>query len=161
MRKKVWTPILWTTSLPPSAIFSYSQIPTFDDNFLTIAPMKYGINKNKLMWQSYFFICWRLKNVTGFFISSTFVSNSRLMIWSEIITVLSIKRSQKKNKHSERKTYWVKCISATKSIHYQLKALPTPPFHGQPLLYGLPRIFTRKSWSFPSMIFQKSQLPYK
>ena len=32
-------------------------------------------------------------------------------IWSEIITILSIKRIQKKNKHSKCKTYWIKSIN--------------------------------------------------
>ena len=32
-------------------------------------------------------------------------------IWSEIITILSIKRIQKKNKHSKWKTCWVKSIN--------------------------------------------------
>ena len=49
------------------------------------------------------------------------------MIGSEIMTTLSIKRSKKKNKQSKWKICWVKSTTATKSIHYQSKALLTPP----------------------------------
>ena len=66
-------------------------------------------NKNKLIWESYVFIFRRLKNnIKCFFIINSFISNTRLR--SEIMINIQDER--------QRKTYWVKNITATKSIHY-------------------------------------------
>ena len=53
--QKVWIPPL------PLLIF-FPSPPPWQDFSDSIAPAKYRKNKNKLMWQSYFFIFWRLKN---------------------------------------------------------------------------------------------------
>ena len=91
----------------------YKAIPHFSYFFRThcfwqdfpdnIAPVKYRINtKIKLMWQSYFFIFRRLKNnIICFFYKQHFYKQHLAETWCEIITIWSIKRSQKKNKHSE------------------------------------------------------------
>ena len=89
-----------------------------------------------------------------FFLNTTFISNT----WqSEIVSTSSIKRSQKKNKHSKLKTCWVKIIKPTKSIPYQWKAVLTPPFYRQALVWTT-HYFYKKILIHPFFDFQKSQL---
>ena len=63
------------------------------------------------------------------------------MIWSKVIAILSIKSSQKKNKHSKWKTCLVKNITAAKLINYLLMKNSVSPHF---------------LW-----FFQNSELPYK
>ena len=75
--------------------------------------------KNELMWQSCFFIFRRLfwKNFLKIMQCCIFFyKQHQVEICSKIITISSIKRSQKKNKHSKWKTCLVKNTATTKSI---------------------------------------------
>ena len=78
-------------------------------------------HKNKLKWQSHFFMFRRLQNnVTWFLYMQHFYVWHQPEIWSKVIAILSSKSSQKKNKHSKWKTCLVKNIIAAKSINYLL-----------------------------------------
>ena len=85
-----------------------------------------------------FSIFGRLKNnVTCFFYKKDFHKQHQAEIYSEIITVSGIKRSQNK-KYSKYKNCWIKSITAAKFSHWW-KALytpplskDTPPFHPNP-----------------------------
>ena len=114
-----------------------------------------------------FSIFGRLKNnVTCFFYKKDFHKQHQAEIYSEIITVSGIKRSQNK-KYSKYKNCWIKSITAAKFSHWW-KAVYTPPLSKDtppvppppppplPCLKTLPLstptptpppIFTRKSWS--------------
>ena len=74
-------------------------------------------------------------------------------IWSKIITILSIKGVQKKNKHSKWKTCWVE--------HYLLLQNPyiINERHCLLSLYRQFPIFTRKFWLTPSYDFLKLSFP--
>ena len=89
-------------------------------------------NKNKLMWESYFFLFRTLKNnIICFFIINTFISNTTLrLIWN--------------NKHSKRRTCWVKSITATKSIHYSWKTVLTSFSIDNPLLGYNPPLYLQE-----------------
>ena len=124
----------------PVFIFFYTPLlarlfPQYRPNEI---PDKY---KNKLIWQTYFFIFNRLKNNDSCFFN-TYISNIRLKC-NPKSKISNIKRSQNKNKHSKWKICWVKSIATTKSM---LTPLPLRPN------------FTRKSWSSLSAIFQKKTL---
>ena len=124
--QKVWTPLLWATPLyDHSPFLSFFWTPCFWQQFFdNVTPMKYRINIKinscgKVISSS---VEDKKTALHDFFISNTVISNIRLMTWSKIITIISIKRSQKKDKHYKWKTCWVKSITASKSIHYQWKA---------------------------------------
>ena len=92
-------------------------------------------HKNKLMWKGYFFIFKRLKNnITCFFYKQHFYKQHLVEIQTKIVTIPSIKRSQKKNEHSKWKACWVKSITPIESILYLRKAVLTRsfplPFYG-------------------------------
>ena len=75
-------PFLLYTTLPilPTPLFILFWPPCFWQDFSTTLP--HGNTRQtqkKLVWQSYFFISWRLKNnVICVFIKTTFISNTRL-----------------------------------------------------------------------------------
>ena len=85
-------------AIPPFHLFSKLPLlprlfPQYRPNEI---PDKY---KNKLIWQSYFFIFNRLKNNDSCFFN-TYISNIRLKC-NPKSTISNIKRSQNKNKHSK------------------------------------------------------------
>ena len=87
--------------------------------FDNIAPRMNAKIPDKHIWKGYFFFSWDLKNKnTCFFYKQHFYQKHQAEILSEIITISSIKRSQKKYKHFKWKTCWVKSVAATKYIHF-------------------------------------------
>ena len=97
---------LWATPLyghPRLFIFFFRATYSWQHFFDNIASRYYGINTEmNSCGKVIFFIFRRFKNnVTCFFMNNSFIWNTRLMIWIEIITILSIKRSQERNKHSK------------------------------------------------------------
>ena len=102
-----------------SVFYDFPKPSTFDNILLAIlSQWKPDRYKNKLRWQSYFFMFRKLQNnVTCFSYKQHFHKWQKAEIWSKIITVLSIKGSQKKNQHCKWKTSWVQKIIATKSMH--------------------------------------------
>ena len=72
-------------------------------------------HKDKLKWQSYFCIFKGLKKSS---IKYLIYKQHQAEIRSKIKTILSIERSWNKNKHFKWKTWWLKGITSTKSIHY-------------------------------------------
>ena len=99
--------------------FHFSEHPAFDNNsFSQYHPSDiWGtkINSQRKVISS----CFKdyKTMLYYFFIRNTYMGH-HADIWFEIITPWCIKRIQKKNKHCKRKTYLVKGIIATKSIHH-------------------------------------------
>ena len=113
-------------------------------------------HKDKLMWQSYFFIFRRLKNnVTCFSINNTFISNTWLKFNPKYL-ISSIKRCQNKNnilneRHAE---YCYKIhTSLMKSSAY------SPPFYRQTPYMDHTLFYKKTLTLLPNMIFQKAQPP--
>ena len=96
--------------LPPFYIFpNHSLLTTLWRYRPNEIPDKH---KNKLTWQSYFFIFRRLENnVTSFFYKQHFYKQQQAEIWSEIIYYKY--QNEFNDKYSKWKTCWVKDITAT------------------------------------------------
>ena len=136
----------------PQLFISFFPNPllTFDN----VAPMKYRINTKINSHGKVISSCLEgyktTLHVVVFFFK--FCKQHQVEIWSKIITIWCIKRSQKKNKHCK----WKKRASLLQNpciINEKQSLLPSID---NCLNRLLPSIFTRKSWTPPSTILQKS-----
>ena len=114
-------------------------------------------HKNKLMWQSYFLIFRRLKNNVTCFQKNSKQYQAEILF--DKIIISSINRSKKINVLNIRLDEERALLLQNPYIVNEKQCLP-PPSIGNPPLYGLPPIFTRKSWS-PRLWFFKNPIPLK
>ena len=157
--QQVWTPSSINSPpylyAPPFFIFFLNPtlLKTLFDNYLN---EMLNENKNKLMRQSYFFIFRRLGKKVCFFYEQHFYKQHQAEIWSEIITISSIKKAKRKRKLSKRKTYWLKRTLLLQNPYIISEKQCFPSFYRQPPIWTTPSFSQR---NLDSLIFQKSHPP--